>query len=154
MKRELFFGVALAVAMSVGLGAQHTDHKTNAMLAGCLAPLAQHDSTAGTTGTTATTTSETSRNAPERFTLLNPKAGPAASPSNGDVTPSADEQILLEGTNLKKYAGHNVEVRGQFVDAKASADQEEPAGHDEHNLRVFRVASVTNVDGNCSTSGR
>lgn len=154
MKRGWLFGVALALAMSVGVAAQHSDHAAPAMLTGCLAPLNQNGSSvAGTTGTTATTT-KTSRHAPERFTLLNPKAGPAAAPSNGDVTPSADAQVLLQGANLKQYAGHNVEVRGQFVDSKTAASHEERSGHDEHNLRIFRVASVSNVDGACSTSGR
>lgn len=154
MKRELLFGVVLALATSVGLGAEHKQHDHGtAMLTGCLAPLNQKDSAIGTTG--AADTSKTSRHTPERFALLNPQAGPATAPSNGDVTPSANEQVLLQGANLKKYAGHNVEVRGEFVENKeASAAQTERAGHDDHQLRTFRVAAVTNVDGNCSTSGR
>ncbi|HEY3886812.1 MAG TPA: hypothetical protein VGL62_16475 [Vicinamibacterales bacterium] len=172
MRRQFFFGTVLAAALAVGLGAQAQDPTTSAqagshdngpgagMMSGCVAPLNQSDAgLTGATGSTATETTSKARNGSDRFTLIDIKMGP--SPSSGDVMPTADQKVLLEGSNLQRYSGHRVEVSGRWLDVKGNASTGttgSTAGSDEHadqhNMRTFRVTSVRNVDGACSTSGR
>jgi hypothetical protein len=144
--------------MAVGLGAQAPQNQKSdngsSMLTGCLAPLAQSDNAIGTTGTTASNPSENSASS-EKFALFNPTMGPATSSSNGAVTPSADEKVLLQGSDLKKYQGHTVEIRGTWVDDHAQASGSTTASTaDQHHARTFRVEAVTNVGAACSISGR
>ena len=171
MKREFVFGGLIALALSVGVGAQSTagqqypstqdKDKDTVTVTGCLVPGA--GGVVGTSGTTASTATPSAAG----FMLVNASkdGAPAATTTAGtsgttaSTAPAADagKSFTLIGgdqADLQKWVNSRVEIKGTIEPSSAApamtASTATPAAPEKDKAQRLRITSVRQIASTCS----
>jgi hypothetical protein len=175
MRRQFMFGIVLAAAMAVGVGAQSSSPQStppsqspnpqsaypqsekqsskakDVTVTGCVQKADQAASTTGTTGTTAAGATTTA--ASDKFVLMNVAPAAAAAGETAGTTGSASSASWANGLKLSpsasddldKFVNHKVEIKGSIEAASGAGGSMSSASSAKPTLKISSIRELADT---------